>query len=39
MLFLEDELTPVIEVSALNQTHLKTLLDEIFERLPKEKPL
>lgn len=38
--FLEDEFDTVIEVSALNQTHLKTLLDEIFERLPeREKPL
>jgi GTP-binding protein Era len=33
--FLEDECDLVVEVSALNQTHLKTLLDEIFERLPE----
>lgn len=38
--FLEDECDLVVEVSALNQTHLKTLLDEIFERLPeREQPL
>lgn len=38
--FLEDEFDTVIEVSALNQTHLKTLLDEIFSRLPeREQPL
>ena len=33
--FLEDEFDAVVEVSALNQTHLKTLLEMIFERLPE----
>ena len=33
--FLEDEFDTVIEVSALNQTHLKALLDDIFEKLPE----
>lgn len=33
--FLEDEFDQVIEVSALNQTHLKTLLEEIFKHLPE----
>lgn len=38
--FLEEEFDTVVEVSALEQTHIKHLLNVIFEKLPEvEKPL
>lgn len=33
--FMEEEFDQVIEVSALERTHIKTLLNEIFEKLPE----
>lgn len=36
--FMEEEFDTVVEVSALNQKHLKTLLEAIFEKLPEGKP-
>ncbi len=33
--FLEDEFDTVVEVSALERTHLKTLLEVIFDKLPE----
>lgn len=37
--FLEDEFDAVVEVSALEKKHLKTLLEVIFEKLPEREPL
>lgn len=36
--FMEEEFDTVVEVSALNQKHLKTLLDAIYAKLPEGKP-
>jgi GTP-binding protein Era len=36
---MEEEFDTVVEVSAINQKHLKTLLNEIFEKLPEGEPL
>ena len=37
--FLEDEFDTIVKVSALNQKHLKTLLEKIFEKLHKKEKL
>jgi len=37
--FIEDEVDEVIKISALKKTHLKSLLEAIFEYLPERKPL
>ncbi len=34
--FLEDEFKDVFQISAINKTHIKPLLDKIFEYLPEE---
>lgn len=36
--FMEEEFDTVVEVSALNQKHLKTLLNVIFDKLPEGEP-
>lgn len=37
--FIKDEIPNFVEISALNHTHLKTLLTKIFESLPERDPL
>lgn len=37
--FIKEEIDDFVEISALNQTHLKKLLSHVFEKLPERPPL